>query len=132
MVSGDAGVSIFNLAAFHIDCTACSGLPATDFAGGDALQEGSYFGGTDGAFSSSKSNNWSLDFTLEAFSGLGLFASASTSGTLVANGASAAVPEPASWAMMIMGFGAIGGMLRTTKRQSGGPAALRMPAFPSA
>ena len=79
-VSGDAGVSIFNQVGFHIDCSACSGLAAADFTGGDTLQAGSYFGGTDGPFSSSKSNSWILDFTLGAFSGLGLFASASSNG----------------------------------------------------
>jgi len=115
MVTGDAGVSIFNQIGFHIDCTACSGLSGTDFTGGDALQAGSYFGGSDGAFNSSKSNAWILDFTLNAFSGLGLFASASSSGTLVANGAGSAVPEPANWAMMIVGMGGIGGMLRSVR-----------------
>lgn len=116
MVSGDAGVSIFNQIGFHIDCTACSGLSATDFVGGDSLQAGSYFGGTGGPFSSSKSNVWILDFSLGAFSGLGLFASASSSGTLVTNVAPGAVPEPANWAMMIAGMGAVGGMLRTARR----------------
>ncbi|WP_298674191.1 PEPxxWA-CTERM sorting domain-containing protein [uncultured Sphingomonas sp.] len=28
------------------------------------------------------------------------------------------VPEPASWALMILGFGAVGGMLRSAKRRS--------------
>lgn len=42
----------------------------------------------------------------------------SYSGTL--SFALAAVPEPASWAMMILGFGGIGGVLR--RRRSDGPA----------
>jgi hypothetical protein len=29
-----------------------------------------------------------------------------------------AVPEPATWAMMLLGFGALGGMLRRRERQS--------------
>ncbi|MGZ3375793.1 MAG: PEPxxWA-CTERM sorting domain-containing protein, partial [Phenylobacterium sp.] len=29
-----------------------------------------------------------------------------------------AVPEPASWALMIMGFGAAGAMLRSKRRQT--------------
>jgi hypothetical protein len=34
-----------------------------------------------------------------------------------------AVPEPATWAMMIFGFGAVGAMVRTTRRRSLGLAA---------
>ncbi len=30
----------------------------------------------------------------------------------------AAVPEPATWAMMIIGFGAVGSMVRTSRRRS--------------
>ena len=29
-----------------------------------------------------------------------------------------AVPEPATWAMMIIGFGAVGSMVRTTRRRN--------------
>jgi hypothetical protein len=29
-----------------------------------------------------------------------------------------AVPEPATWAMMIIGFGAVGSMVRQTRRRS--------------
>ena len=31
---------------------------------------------------------------------------------------SSAVPEPATWAMMIIGFGAIGSMVRTSRRRN--------------
>ena len=31
---------------------------------------------------------------------------------------SSAVPEPATWAMMIIGFGAAGSMVRTARRQN--------------
>jgi len=115
MVTGNAGVSIFDQIAFHIDCTSCAGLSATDFSGGDALQAGSFYGAAGGPFGSSRSNNWILDFTLNPYSGLGLFASVDSTGTLVAAGAPDAVPEPASWAMMLAGIGAIGGLVRKSR-----------------
>ncbi|MGB7407352.1 MAG: PEPxxWA-CTERM sorting domain-containing protein, partial [Pontixanthobacter sp.] len=37
-------------------------------------------------------------------------------GTLVISEVAAAVPEPATWAMMLIGFGAIGFSLRARKR----------------
>lgn len=37
---------------------------------------------------------------------------------LVFNTTAAAVPEPASWAMMLLGFGAIGGAMRLGRRKS--------------
>lgn len=36
---------------------------------------------------------------------------------LVLNGTAAAVPEPATWAMMLLGFGFVGGALRSSKRR---------------
>ena len=33
------------------------------------------------------------------------------------NGASGAVPEPTTWAMMLIGFGAVGGAMRSAKRR---------------
>ena len=36
-------------------------------------------------------------------------------GTVARNGA---VPEPSTWAMMILGFGAIGGMMRGKRRET--------------
>jgi len=35
---------------------------------------------------------------------------------LAANGSSGAVPEPASWALMLVGFGAVGGAMRARRR----------------
>ncbi len=40
------------------------------------------------------------------------------SATLVVSEVSAAVPEPATWAMMIFGFGAVGSMLRYRRRST--------------
>jgi hypothetical protein len=40
------------------------------------------------------------------------------SGTVTAASAAAAVPEPATWAMMLLGFGAIGVGMRSRKRQA--------------
>ncbi|MBT9474077.1 MAG: PEPxxWA-CTERM sorting domain-containing protein [Phenylobacterium sp.] len=34
-------------------------------------------------------------------------------------GLSSAVPEPATWAMMIVGFGAAGSMVRSARRRRG-------------
>ena len=41
-----------------------------------------------------------------------------TFGSAVAGGGSGAVPEPATWAMMIGGFGAIGGAMRYRRRKT--------------
>ena len=57
-------------------------------------------------------------FDAGAFSSPGQYVSKSgyTSGTLsVIN--SSAVPEPAAWAMMLLGFGFVGGALRSAKRR---------------
>ena len=42
----------------------------------------------------------------------------SYSGVQVIASLSSAVPEPATWAMMIIGFGAVGSMVRTSRRRS--------------
>ena len=49
--------------------------------------------------------------------GLGFFGKARAD-NFSASLLSAAVPEPATWAMMILGFGLVGGAMRTTRRQS--------------
>lgn len=38
-------------------------------------------------------------------------------------GLTAAVPEPATWALLLLGFGAVGGAMRTSRRQKSRPAA---------
>lgn len=55
---------------------------------------------------------------VEGGDGVSLYSNANGAGTLGANGAVAAVPETASWVMMILGFGAIGGMMRRVYRKS--------------
>ena len=42
---------------------------------------------------------------------------ASSAFTALASTQSAAVPEPATWSMMILGFGAVGGLVRRQRRQ---------------
>jgi hypothetical protein len=45
------------------------------------------------------------------------FFPASNSTLVISQQATAAVPEPSTWAMMLLGFGFIGGAMRTAKRQ---------------
>ncbi|WP_017668838.1 PEPxxWA-CTERM sorting domain-containing protein [Sandarakinorhabdus sp. AAP62] len=52
-------------------------------------------------------------FTSSVTGGLGLFGTAGTNATFLAvEGAGGAVPEPASWAMLIAGFGLVGAVRR--------------------
>jgi hypothetical protein len=43
-------------------------------------------------------------------------------GTVALDGGAGAVPEPAAWALMLMGFGAAGAVLRASRRRDGAPA----------
>jgi hypothetical protein len=45
-----------------------------------------------------------------------------TTGTLVVSGIPSSAPEPESWAMMLGGFGVIGGRLRMRRKAAGAPA----------
>jgi hypothetical protein len=56
-------------------------------------------------------------FTLSGFVAQGDYAVYTAFGEVVASG-TAAVPEPASWALMLGGFGAIGGALRSSRKTS--------------
>ena len=58
----------------------------------------------------STGNNWTLSNPSSAASAIGI--------RIDGNRYVAAVPEPASWTLMIAGFGAIGGMLRTRRRKT--------------
>ena len=51
----------------------------------------------------------------QSLTGLGEVGSASGKESLVINPNTGAVPEPATWAMLLIGFGAIGGTLRARK-----------------
>lgn len=60
-------------------------------------------------------------FTLSGFTTAGNFPEFFAIGELNVNGTAAivngAVPEPATWAMMILGFGFVGGTMRTARRR---------------
>jgi len=58
----------------------------------------------------STGNKWTLSFPSSVDSHIGV--------RIDGNRYGAAVPEPASWTLMIAGFGAIGGMLRTRRRKT--------------
>lgn len=58
----------------------------------------------------STGNNWTLSNPASAASAIGV--------RIDGNRYVAAVPEPAGWALMIAGFGAIGGMLRIRRRKT--------------
>lgn len=65
-----------------------------------------------------------FDFGPEVFQSTGTFNSlffgqSGNNATLIVrnNGGGGAVPEPASWAMLLTGFGAVGGALRQRRRQ---------------
>ncbi|WP_293901331.1 PEPxxWA-CTERM sorting domain-containing protein [Phenylobacterium sp.] len=58
----------------------------------------------------STGSSWTLDDPSSAASAIGV--------RIDGNRYVAAVPEPASWTMMIAGFGAIGGVLRTRRRKA--------------
>ena len=59
-----------------------------------------------------------LDFAFpnEAFLSPGTYLSTSTHGSLTVREANSAVPEPVTWAMMLLGFGAIGLAMRRRKQ----------------
>jgi len=107
---GDAGVSAFNQVGFHIYCNSCTGLTFTDFGDSQLLLAGGFYGGADGAFNDTKTDTVTASFSLNRFSSFGLFIGARSSATLIAN--AAAVPEPATWAMLVAGFAIVGGTLR--------------------
>lgn len=63
--------------------------------------------------------NGTAFYRLDAGAGLDqftLFYNASSNAVLFANGVPRGVPEPATWAMMLLGFGAVGGAMRRRRR----------------
>ncbi len=71
-----------------------------------------YTVGADSFFGFARLNgNGTLDFGFESQANVGI-----TAGSPIVGPLAAAVPEPSTWAMMLMGFGAIGfAMRRRTK-----------------
>ena len=94
--------------------TPLNGAPAVNFPGlfNGTLFLGVHYGGGQGGGQTTfyRVNASNLDI-------IGLNLSASSTATVLAQVA-ASVPEPASWALMLAGFGAIGYTLRRGKRQT--------------
>lgn len=74
--------------------------PTGQFFGGDAYADGKLLGNSGYANCTGPTNNCDLNFRV--------------SGNLIAAG----VPEPSTWAMMIMGIGAIGAAMRLSRRRA--------------
>lgn len=90
-----------NLAAQHTQN--CSGDPNGTFCNWTNI--GTTFAGT------AKSIDFGGTANFTAYDNI-------TFGSAVAGGGTGAVPEPATWAMMISGFGAIGGAMRYRRRKA--------------
>ena len=93
---------------------------ATGFGAYQDLANGLSFGST---VITAASNGGTVSFALNAAGLTALNASAGGAfafGGAILNAAPPAVPEPASWAMMVGGFGLIGGGLRQRRRASVG------------
>jgi len=106
--------------------TANSSLTTTLLAGNDIdftsiSLDGFAF--TQTGFDGSGAENWQLDFAAlgagaHQITVTGSVAGASQDGSYsgVLNVATAVIPEPATWGMMILGFGGMGGLLRQRRR----------------
>ena len=112
--SGDAGVSVSNLASFGLFCSSCTGLPTNQFSGSQSYQAGNLFGAGTGAFSDTASGSWDLQLTLSPFSTADFYATLSSDVTMAAQ--ARGVPEPQSWMMMVFGVGAVGYNARRRRR----------------
>ena len=69
-----------------------------------------YWTGVSGTFTAPTTGAYTLEFKSEATSGN------SSYGNEITNVSVAAVPEPASWALMLLGVGGVGGALRLRRR----------------
>jgi len=67
-------------------------------------------------------DSFTTSFTVDTLSGPWTLGRA-VAGYLLVSPGMAAVPEPATWAMMIIGFGGVGALMRRRRRDSGGLAA---------
>lgn len=112
--SGDAGISVINLASFGVFCSSCTGLPTNYFNGNRSYFSGNLYGAGTGAFSDTASGKWDIQLTLAPFSTAEIFATLASDVTMTAQ--AAAAPEPASWMMMVFGVGAVGYTARRKRR----------------
>ena len=130
----DVANQIFGLQAVGFDTTGFNfnsylkianngGSTTVDFPGlfvGDTII-GIHFGG--GAFPGGGNDQATGFFKINAGAGLDtLTLNLSSSSGVVLYQTGGAVPEPATWGMMIVGFGGIGALLRTRRRQAALPA----------
>jgi hypothetical protein len=92
----------FGTGVFAVLSVNAAGLGFTQFAGGGPLFSGS---GSAPVFSAG------------TFQLTNPFDPSSNSTLVISQQAVAAVPEPATWALMLLGFGFVGGALRAAKRQ---------------
>jgi hypothetical protein len=124
-----AGGNLLTLTAFSLDLgSAHFGLAdvgATFNSINDSLQIG---GLANGGIANllGTTNDFVLTLTFDPLTGTGgngafQFTTANTNSFYLATSASStAVPEPATWAMMLLGFGAIGFAMRRSRKQSQG------------
>ncbi|MDP3747530.1 MAG: PEPxxWA-CTERM sorting domain-containing protein [Phenylobacterium sp.] len=78
------------------------------------LQLGAISGANDGDRQQADTNGRFTFYSTENIVGFDLN---STTNSFEVSNIGAAVPEPATWAMMIIGFGGVGGMLRSARRK---------------
>lgn len=96
---------------------------AASFSTGNNIRLNGPFVGLDSAYISGSSFNATSIFAGQTFATLGLtpgeyvYRSSADTITVRIGGISAAVPEPSTWALMLLGFGAVGYSLRRKKAQ---------------
>lgn len=96
---------------------------AASFSTGDNIRLNGRFVGLDSAYTSGSSFNATSVFAGQTFATLGLtpgeyvYRSSADTITVRIGAISAAVPEPSTWALMLLGFGAVGYSLRRKRAQ---------------
>jgi hypothetical protein len=80
--------------------------------GGYQNSERLAFGFVDSAYNMNQNNTFSVNLTLSGVPTAGTISVTET----IQQGSGFAVPEPATWAMMLLGFGGVGAALRRTRR----------------
>jgi hypothetical protein len=119
-------LTITNVATGHtasFDPVLASGYHAAAFPGSAQDSEYLGFGFLNGSpvfnvgnidYNSAVNSTYEVQWTVS-----GTNFAAVTDTIFINQGAGAAVPEPAAWAMMLVGFGGLGAVLRSTRRQRG-------------